>query len=187
MSVLHLGSHQVPKLLCVCTRVYKHTPTHHPNSRKNREIHKTKPLHLPPPKHSLPHQQQALTMNTLKTPHLQSSHTHACRCSEIPVIHTHVVKRLESTNKQNAPTHTSAYVHPQASVCKCICIHIHRHTYIHIHTYTHAHIHAYMHTHLQMHAYAHLCTIRKSQWRRLNVSREENVTAPVHVLCRAKM
>jgi len=54
--------------LCVCTCVYKHTPTHHPNIRKNREIYKTKLLSLPLPKHSLPRQQQALTMNQLPIP-----------------------------------------------------------------------------------------------------------------------
>ena len=52
--------------LCVCTCVYKHTPTHHPNTCKIKEIYKTKPLSLPPPKHSLSHQQQALTMNKMK-------------------------------------------------------------------------------------------------------------------------
>jgi len=46
----------------------KHTHTHHPNTRKNREIYKTNPLS--PPKHSLPHQQQALTMNKLEKPPL---------------------------------------------------------------------------------------------------------------------
>jgi len=45
-----------PSSLCVCTHVYKHTHTHHPNTRKNREIYKTNPLSLPPPKHSLPRQ-----------------------------------------------------------------------------------------------------------------------------------
>jgi len=35
-----------PSSLCVCTRVYKHTRTPHPNTRKNREIYKTKPLKL---------------------------------------------------------------------------------------------------------------------------------------------
>jgi len=59
-------------------------------------------------------------------------------------------------------THTRVY--------KCICIHIHRHTYIHIHSYTHAPIHAYMHTHIHTHACAHVCTNRKSQQHRLNVS-----------------
>ena len=42
-----------PSSLCVCTRVYKHTATHHPNTLKNREIYETKPLSLPLPKHSL--------------------------------------------------------------------------------------------------------------------------------------
>ena len=45
-----------PSSLCVCTRVYKHTHTHHPNTRKNREIYKTKPSSLPLPKHSLSRQ-----------------------------------------------------------------------------------------------------------------------------------
>ena len=39
-----------------------------------------------------------------------------------------------------------------------------------IHTYTHAPMHAYMHTHIHTHAYAHVCTDRKSQQQRLNVS-----------------
>jgi len=38
--------------------VYSYFPisplhTHHPNTRKNREIYKTKPLSLPPPKHTV--------------------------------------------------------------------------------------------------------------------------------------
>jgi len=60
----HTWAHiKYPSSLCVCTRVYKHTRTHHANTRKNRQIYKTKPLSLPLPKHSLPRQQQALTMN----------------------------------------------------------------------------------------------------------------------------
>jgi len=63
----HTWAHiKYPSSLCMCTRVYKHTHTHHPNTRKNREIYKTKTLSLPLPKHSLPHQQQALTMNKLE-------------------------------------------------------------------------------------------------------------------------
>jgi len=38
--------------LYVCTRAYKHTPTHHSNTRKSRKIYKTKPLSLHLPKHS---------------------------------------------------------------------------------------------------------------------------------------
>jgi len=68
-----------PSSLCVCVRAYTSTHTHHANTRKNREISKTKSLSLPLPKHSLPHQQQALTMNKLK-PHFRSPHTHACKC-----------------------------------------------------------------------------------------------------------
>jgi len=52
----------------------------------------------------------------------------------------------------------------------CICIHIHRHTYIHIHTYAHAHIHAYMHTHIHIYVHAHLYTDRKSQQQHLDAS-----------------
>jgi len=52
----------------------------------------------------------------------------------------------------------------------CICIHIHRHTYLHIHTYAHAHIHAYMHTHIHIRVHAHLYTDRKSQQQRVDTS-----------------
>ena len=46
----HTWAHiKYPSNLCVCTRVYKHTPTHHPNNRKNREIYKANPLSLPLP------------------------------------------------------------------------------------------------------------------------------------------
>jgi len=43
-----------------------YTPTHYPNNRENREIYQTNPLSLPLSKHSLPRQQQALTMNKLE-------------------------------------------------------------------------------------------------------------------------
>jgi len=37
----HTWAHiKYPSSLCVCTRVYKHTHTHHPNTRKNREIYR---------------------------------------------------------------------------------------------------------------------------------------------------
>jgi len=76
----HTWAHiKYPSSLCVCTCIYKQTHTHHPNTRKNREIYKTNPLSLPLPKHSLPHQQQVLTMNKLKKTHFQSPHAHACR------------------------------------------------------------------------------------------------------------
>ena len=48
----HTWAHiKYPSSLCVCTRVYKHTHTYHPNTRKNREIYKTNPLSLLLPKH----------------------------------------------------------------------------------------------------------------------------------------
>ena len=53
--------------VCVCVRAY--TSTHTSTTltpAKNRKIYKTKPLFLPPPKHNLPRQKQALTMNKLK-------------------------------------------------------------------------------------------------------------------------
>jgi len=61
----------------VCTCVYKHTPTHHPNTRRNREMYKTNPLSLPLSKHSLSRKQQA---KVRKKPHFQFFTTHACRC-----------------------------------------------------------------------------------------------------------
>ena len=55
----HTWAHiKYPSSLCLCTRVYKHTHAHHPNTRKNSKVYKTKPLSLPLPKHSLPRQQQ---------------------------------------------------------------------------------------------------------------------------------
>ena len=44
-----------------------------------------------------------------ENPHFQYPLTHSCRCSKIPVIHSHVVERLESTNKSNAPTWVHMY------------------------------------------------------------------------------
>ena len=107
----------------------------------------------------------------MQNPHFQSPPTNARRCSKAPVIHTHVVEGLDSTNKQNAPTQVHMYTYTRVYIHTCICIHIHRHTYVHIHTYEHAHIHAYMHTHMHMHVFAHLYTGRKSQQRHLNASR----------------
>jgi len=57
-----------PSSLFVCMRSYKHTPTHHPNNRKNGEIYQTNPLSLPLPKLNLPPQQHAPTMNKLGKP-----------------------------------------------------------------------------------------------------------------------
>jgi len=147
----------------VCTLVYKHTHTHHPNTRKNRKIYKTKPLSLPLSKHSLPRQEQALTMNKLEKPPLPiPRHTRMQvlrnTCDTLACSREIGQSRYKKTNC----AYTSAYVHPHARVYKCICINMHRHTYTHIRTYTHAPIHAYMHTHIHTHAYAHVCTDKKS-------------------------
>jgi len=150
-----------PSSLCVCTRIYKHTPTHHPNTCKNREIYKTKPLFLPLPNHSLPRQQQALTMNK---PELEKTPT------SNPHTRMHACSREIGQYNSTKCAYTSAYVHSHAYVFTCICIHIHRHTYIHIHTCGHANIHTYMHTRMHIHVYAHLYTDQKCQQRRLNVS-----------------
>jgi len=140
-------------------RVYKHTHTHNPNTHKNREIYKTNPScpSLPLSKHSLPRQQQALTILTMnkleKT--LTSNpapHRHA-GVEKTPVIHTHAVKGLDSTNKQNAPrrvhmyTHTRVHVHVYACIYTDthICMYIHMHMHIYTHTCTHTYTYIYTH------------------------------------------
>jgi len=110
-------------------------------------------------------------MNKLETPPTSNSspHTHA-GVKRTPVIHTHVVQGLDSTNKRNTPTRVHMYTPKRVYIHTCICIYIHRHTYIHIHTYAHAHMHAYMHMNIHVHVHAHLYTNIKSQQRRLNAS-----------------
>ena len=44
--------------------------------------------------------------SNLRTQHL---HAHACKCWKTHVIHTHVIERLDSTNKQNAHTRVHMY------------------------------------------------------------------------------
>ena len=135
--------------LCVCTRV---TSTHPPTTRQNIEIYKTKPLSLPLPKHSLPRQQQAPTMDKLeKKNYFQSppGPIHAYRFLK-NTRDAHACSREIGQYKQTTCAYTSAYVHPHACVYTCICIHIHRHTCTHIHTYAHTHMHAYMRTHMHM-------------------------------------
>jgi len=122
---------ECPSSLCVCTRVYKHTHTQHPNTRKNREIYQTKPLSLPLSKHSLPRQQQSLTMNKLEKSSLPFP-PHPRMQVLRNTCDTHTCKREIGQYKQTKCAYTSAYVHPHARVYDCICIHIHRHTHIHI-------------------------------------------------------
>jgi len=129
----------------VCTRIYKHIPTHHPNTRKNRGIYKSKPLSLPLPKHSLPHQQQALTMNKLKKYPTSNPPPHTrAGVEKTPVIHAHVVERLDSTNKLNAPTRVHMYTHTRV--------------YINVYAYIYTDTHIYIYIHIHMHLYTHTCT-----------------------------
>jgi len=124
----HTWTHiKYPSSLCVCTRVYKHTYAHHSNTRKNREIYKTNPLSLPLPKHSLPRQQQALTINNLeKTPLPIPLHTRMQVLRN--TCDTRACSREIGQYKYSKSAYTSAYVHPYARVHKCICMYIHRHT-----------------------------------------------------------
>ena len=138
ISTLRLTSRVPRRCKCVCVRIHTHTPAYTPTPVKIEKIYKTKPLSLPPPKHSFPRQRQALTLKKLEklvTPPLPISfHTRIHACS-----------REIGQYKEIMRLHV-AHVHSRACVCICICTHIHSHTYIHIHTYAHAHIHAYMHT-----------------------------------------
>jgi len=145
-------------------RIYKHPHTRHPNTCKNREMCKITPLYVPLSKHSLPCQQQALAMNCL--PHSKHSfprqqqaltmnklgkapksnpppHTHA-GVEKTPVIRTHVVEGLDSTNQQNAPT----------------LVHMYTNTWVHIHVYAYIYIDTYVciYTHIYMRLYTHTCT-----------------------------
>ena len=70
-------------------------------------------------------------------------HTHA-GVEKTPVIRTHVVEGLESTNKQNVSNLVHMYTHTR--------IHIHVYAYI----YTDTYVRIYIHVH--MHLYTHRCT-----------------------------
>jgi len=82
-----------------------------------------------------------------------SPHTHA-GVEKTPVIHTHVVEGLDSTNKQNAPTRVHMYTHTR--------VHIHVYAYIytdtHIYLYVHMHMHIYMHTCKHIYTYVYMQT-----------------------------
>ena len=82
-------------------------------------------------------------------------HTHA-GVEKTPLKHTHVVKELDSTNKQNldAPTRVHMYTHKRVCINVYayiytdthICIYIHMH--MHIYTHTCTYIYTYMYTHI---------------------------------------
>ena len=56
----------------------------------------------------------------------------------------HVVERLDSTNKQNAPTRVHMYTNTLA--------------YINVYAYMFRDIHIYIYVHIHMHLYTHTCT-----------------------------
>jgi len=163
-----------PSSLCVCTRVYKHKPTHHFNTRKNRKIYKTKPLSLPLSKHSLPHQQQALTMNKVKKNPASNppTRTHA-GFEKTPVIHAHVVEGLDSTNKQNAPTQVHKYTH----TCVYIrCVYAYIYTDTHIYIYIHMHMHIYTHTCTHIYTYMYMHTYTQTENLSNNTSTRQTIS-----------
>jgi len=95
----------------VCTCVYKHTPTHHPNTCKIKEIYKTNPLSLPVPKHSPPHQQQAPTMDKLKKT-LLSTPSYTRMQAFKNTCDTHACSIEIEQYKSTKCAYTSAHVHP---------------------------------------------------------------------------
>jgi len=127
-----------PRILCMCTRVYTNTPTHHFNTRKNREFYKPETLSLPLKKHSM--------QEGKKIPLPVPSHTRmqVFKNTCDTLRHTHVVERLDSTNKQNTPT----WVH----------MHTHTRVYIHVYAYIYTHTRTYIYIHIHVHIYTHSCT-----------------------------
>jgi len=121
-----------PQVVYVCVHVY--TSTHTPTTLTPAKIEKYKrqtPYFYP-------------RWTSWNKPHFQSPPSHACKCKETPVIHAHVVERLDSTNKQNAPTRVHMYTHTRA--------------YINVYVYINTDIHVYVYIHIHMHLYTQTCT-----------------------------
>jgi len=92
-------------------------------------------------------------MNKLGKPPTSSPAPHAhAGVEKTPVIHTHVVEGLDSTNKQNALTRVRTYTH----------MHVHIHVYTYIYTDTHIYACTYIctciYTRIHIHTYTHTCT-----------------------------
>ena len=133
-----------PSSLFVCTRVYKHTHTHTTvTPAKIEKYTRQTPLFLPLPKHSLPRQQQALTMNKLKqTPLPIPPRTRMQVLSNTCDSRAYQQQRDWTVqNKQNAPTRVYMYTHTRA--------------YINVYAYTYTDIHIYIYIHIHMH-YTHI-------------------------------
>ena len=67
-----------------------------------------------------------------------------------PVIHTHVVEGLNSTNKQNAPTRELMYTHTRV-------YNMYKHTYTQTHIYTDTYISTCTYTRIHAHTYTYAC------------------------------
>ena len=152
----HTWSHiKYPSSLCVCTRVYKHTHTHHPNTRKI-EKYTRQNSYLQPRQNIVSHaSNKRKPCTNLNQPHFQSPHTHAYKCSEIPGIHWYVVERLDSANKQNAPTRVHMYTNTRAYINVYAYIYIDLHIHIYIYILIHMH---YTRIHAHTYTYAYICT-----------------------------
>ena len=78
----------------------------------------------------------------------------------LPIPHAHVVERLDSTNKSNAPTRVHMYTHTRAYINVYAYIYTDIHIYIYIHTHMHLYIHIHAHTYayacIHMHTYAQI-------------------------------
>ena len=98
------------QVVCVCVHAY--TSAHPSTTLTPAEIekHTRQTLYLYPCQNIAPHASNKRSpLTSWKTSHFQPPSTHACRCLKTPVIHTHVVGRLDGTNKENAHTQVHMY------------------------------------------------------------------------------
>ena len=144
------------QVVCVCARAY--TSTHPPTTLPPAKIEKY--TRQDPYLYSC--QNIASHTSTKRYPSQPPTsnpplHMHA-GVRQIPVIHTHVVERLDCTNKQNKPTQVHMYTHTRVYIQVYTFIYTDTHIYIYIHmhmptymqTCTHIYICTYMHTYTQI-------------------------------------
>jgi len=133
------------QVVCVCVRTY--TSTHTPTTLTLAKIEKytRQNPYLYPRQNMASHaSNKRQPWTSWNKPHFQSPHTHACKSSEIPGIHSHVVERMDSTNKKNESTRVHMYTQTR--------------TKINLYAYISIHIHIYIYIHIHMHIYTHTCT-----------------------------
>ena len=120
------------QVVCVCVRAY--TSTHTPTTltpAKIEEYTRQNPYLYPCQNIASHASNKRYSWTSWNKPHFQSPHTHACKCYETPVIHAHVVERLDSTNKQNAPTR----VHMYTQTCAFLFLYTYTYTYTYCYYY----------------------------------------------------